>query len=144
MKEDELNNLKLNDLPFKSQDKVRYCDTDRQGHVNNANFASFLETGRAELFYDEKKKLFSEDCSFVIANMNVDFIAEIKWPTVVDIGTGIIKMGSSSIHLFQVLYQGNKLVARASTVIVHVNNKTKKSQTLNDECRKALSQYIIE
>jgi acyl-CoA thioesterase FadM len=27
-------------------DKLRYNDTDRQGHVNNAIFATFFETGR--------------------------------------------------------------------------------------------------
>ncbi len=36
--------LSLADFPFQTYDKVRYADTDRQGHVNNAAFATFLET----------------------------------------------------------------------------------------------------
>jgi len=48
-------------------DKVRYCDTDRQGHVNNAIFSSFLETGRVEILYNQNHPLYAEGCSFVIA-----------------------------------------------------------------------------
>lgn len=32
-------NHALADFPFQTFDKVRYADTDRQGHVNNAAFA---------------------------------------------------------------------------------------------------------
>lgn len=44
--------LTLADFPFTSFDKLRYCDTDKQGHVNNAVFSTFLETGRAEFLLD--------------------------------------------------------------------------------------------
>ena len=33
-------------------DNIRYRDTDRQGHVNNAVLSTFPETGRVELLYD--------------------------------------------------------------------------------------------
>ena len=36
-------------FPFRTRDKLRYGDTDRQGHVNNAVFATFLETGRVDM-----------------------------------------------------------------------------------------------
>ena len=36
----------LDQFPLRTRDKLRYADTDRQGHVNNAVFATFLETGR--------------------------------------------------------------------------------------------------
>jgi acyl-CoA thioester hydrolase len=38
----EKQNPALEDFPFQTFDKVRYADTDRQGHVNNAAFATFL------------------------------------------------------------------------------------------------------
>ena len=45
----------MDDAPTLSQfalhayDKLRYADTDRQGHVNNSVFSTALETGRVEL-----------------------------------------------------------------------------------------------
>ena len=41
--------LTLHDFPIQAFDKLRYADTDRQGHVNNANFSTFLETGRVSV-----------------------------------------------------------------------------------------------
>ena len=39
----------LSDFPFHTREKLRYGDTDRQGHVNNAVFATFFETGRVDM-----------------------------------------------------------------------------------------------
>jgi acyl-CoA thioester hydrolase len=33
-----------------ARDVLRYADTDRQGHVNNAVFATFLESGRVRVW----------------------------------------------------------------------------------------------
>ena len=41
----------LDDFVALSREKLRYSDTDRQGHVNNAVFSTFLETGRVELLF---------------------------------------------------------------------------------------------
>ena len=41
----------LSDYPLQSTDKLRYGDTDRQGHINNAVFATYLETGRVEMLF---------------------------------------------------------------------------------------------
>ena len=39
----------LGDFAVISREKLRYGDTDRQGHVNNAVYSTFLETGRVEM-----------------------------------------------------------------------------------------------
>ena len=38
---------------FWSREVCRYGDTDRQGHVNNAAFATFCETGRVLFLYPD-------------------------------------------------------------------------------------------
>jgi len=70
--------LLLSDFPLKTYDKVRYADTDRQGHVNNSVFSTFLETGRVEILYDRERPLLAEGDSFVIASLQVSFLAEIR------------------------------------------------------------------
>lgn len=91
----------LEAFPFQTFDKVRYADTDRQGHVNNAAFSTFLETGRVEFLYNPQDPLAAEGASFVIANLSLTFLSEIIWPGRVDIGTGVAKVGNSSLRLFQ-------------------------------------------
>ncbi|MCV7424537.1 acyl-CoA thioesterase [Mycobacterium yunnanensis] len=127
------NEIRIDDFPGRALDKIRYGDTDRQGHVNNAVFASFLETGRVELLHLGQHPVADDGCSFVIAHLGVDFLAEIIWPGEVVIGTRVTKVGSSSIRLTQALFQRDTCNATAETVIVHVDQETKRSRHLSSE-----------
>lgn len=126
----------LNDFPLKAADKLRYADTDRQGHVNNAVFSTFLETGRVEVIHGER--LASEGASFVIARLELDFLAEVTWPGEVEIGTAVLEAGRSSFRLVQKIFQDGRPVAKALTVIVQMNNETRRSQPLSEAARQRL------
>lgn len=139
----DLKQLKLEDYPLRSYDKIRYCDTDRQGHVNNALFSSFLETGRVEFLYNPDKPLASKGGAFVIANQNLSLLAEIRWPGKVDIGTGVSKIGKSSIRLVQGLYQNGVLTAMAETVIVQMDEETRGAMPLGQETLNVLQEMVI-
>ena len=123
---------KLDQFPLKTFDKVRYADTDRQGHVNNAVFATMLETGRVDILYNPNKPLASENCSFVIVNLTLNFRSEMNWPGRIEIGTRVSALGRSSVTLEQALFQEGSCVATASTVIVQMNEATRRSEPLND------------
>jgi acyl-CoA thioester hydrolase len=81
-----------------TKESVRYNDTDRQGHVNNAVFVTFLEAGRVSLLYNPKEEaLTPEGTSFVLANLVLNFRGEILWPSEVRIGTTVSQIGNSSV-----------------------------------------------
>jgi acyl-CoA thioester hydrolase len=125
--------------PRHSTDKLRYADTDRQGHVNNAIFSTFLETGRVELLYDPVHPLSDDGCEFVIAKLTLEFRGEIQWPGSVQIGTGVQRVGSSSMTLEQMVEQDGTCVAYAETVIVQINRTTRASQPLSAAARARLA-----
>ena len=131
------------EFPLKTVDKIRYADTDRQGHVNNAVFSTFLETGRVEILYDPKLPILSDNASFVIASLHLNFLNEITWPGQVEIGTGVKKIGNSSITLYQVIFQQGLPVAQAETIIVQVSNTTKSSLPLSAQAKQVLEQAHI-
>lgn len=120
----------LSDYPLQAYEKLRYADTDRQGHVNNAVFSTMFETGRTELLLAPDRPLNEKGCGFVIARLQVDYWGEITWPGRVDIGTRIIVVGRSSMTLEQGLFQHRHCVATAQTVIVQMNESTRKSHPL--------------
>ncbi|MCA9971203.1 MAG: acyl-CoA thioesterase, partial [Anaerolineales bacterium] len=95
--------LSIADFPFQTFDKVRYADTDRQGHVNNAAFSTFLETGRVEFLYHPEAPLAADNASFVIVSLSLKFVAEVNWPGRIEIGTAVTKVGNSSLSLYQAL-----------------------------------------
>jgi acyl-CoA thioester hydrolase len=134
---------KLEDFPLRSSDKVRYGDTDRQGHVNNIIFAQYLETGRVELIYDAKLALADEGCSFVIAKLVLEFRAELQWPGLIEIGTGVVSVGKSSMSLRQALFQNGKCAAVAETVIVHISGATHRGHPLSAQAIEKLQKLMV-
>lgn len=138
-----MTDLTLADFPLKTFDKVRYADTDRQGHVNNAVFSTFLETGRVEVLYNARLPILMQGASFVIASLKLEFLKEITWPGQVDIGTGILKIGNSSITLLQRLFQNDDCVAQAETIIVQVDDETRRGSPLSAAARQTLGGWLL-
>jgi acyl-CoA thioester hydrolase len=85
----------------------------------------------------------AEGASFVIASVKLDFLKEMQWPGNIDIGTGILKIGNSSIRLHQQLFQEGQCVASAETVIVQVNDHDGKSRPLSEAAKKALEVWQV-
>lgn len=133
----------LNTYPLQTYEKLRYADTDRQGHINNAVFSTMLETGRVELLYSPGQHLHAEGCSFVIASLHLDFLGEITWPGQVDIGTGVESVGKSSVTLKQGLFQQGVCVATAKTVIVQMNETTRRSHPLPDQTLQCFNNLLL-
>ena len=136
--------MKPGAFPLRTFDKVRYADTDRQGHVNNAVFANFLETGRVELLYNAELPILADHSSFVIVSLNLNFLKEIKWPGRVEIGTGILKTGNSSITIYQALFQNEICVAKAKTIIVQVDDQSGSAKPLNEHAKRILNQWVLD
>lgn len=120
----------LENYPSRTSADIRYSDLDRQGHVNNAVFATFSEVGRVAFMYDPERPLAVEGRSFVIARLLIDFRAELFWPGTVDIGTGVLKIGRSSFTLAQGLFNDGRLVATTEATIVMVDKETRRSTPL--------------
>ncbi len=130
--------IAIADFPLRTMDKIRYGDTDRQGHVNNAVFSTWLETGRVELLFDPAQPLAEPGSAFVIARLEVDFRAEARWPGEIQIGTRVMSVGRSSVRLEQGLFQSDRCVALATTVIVLMDDETRRSRPLADYARTRL------
>jgi acyl-CoA thioester hydrolase len=126
-----------------TQDKLRYADTDRQGHVNNAKFATFLETGRVTFLYDPAAPLAPPGCEFVLARLTIDFLAELRWPGMVDIGSAIRAVGRSSLTIGQGLFVGPDCVAASESVVVLTDATTRRSTPMPEPLRARLAALAV-
>jgi acyl-CoA thioester hydrolase len=120
---------------------LRYADTDRQGHINNAVFATFLESGRVSILYARDEPAAPPGASFVIARLVLDFLSEVHWPGEVVVGTTVLRLGQSSVTLGQGIFFGEQCVATAETVIVLIDESTRKSRPMPEETRRKLLKY---
>jgi acyl-CoA thioester hydrolase len=123
----------LNDYPHVRTENVRYGDTDRQGHVNNAVFSTFFECSRTDILYDPRRNLITADREFVIVKFEVEYLAELGWPGTVEIGTRVARLGRSSIVCEQAIFQNGVCAAASSNVMVMIDVETRKSAALPDE-----------
>lgn len=108
---------------------IRFRDLDPLNHVNNAIFSTYYEEARIE-FIQEVNNLASQlknGFSFVLANIEIEFVRPVEYPADIIIGSGIKKLGNSSITSFQAIYidDGKKLasVAKAHGVWFNLENQ---------------------
>ena len=70
---------KLADFPHRVTEVVRYGDLDPQGHVNNAVFATYLESGRVAMFRARDLCIGVAIANFALARLAIDFLRELHW-----------------------------------------------------------------
>ena len=126
-----------------TQEICRFRDSDMLGHVNNAVFATFCESGRVAFLWDEGKALIAPGCTYVIARLVLDFRAELQFRDVVDIGTGVLQVGRSSFTLGQGLFRGEACVATAHSVLVLMDEATRRATPLPDAVRHRLEEFSL-
>ncbi len=133
----------LADFPAQAQEKVRWSDTDAQGHVNNLIFASYCEAARIELM--QNLGMFGPNRRFTIfvARLAIDFRAQLTWPGTVEIGTGIKAIGRTSITFFQTIFQNGVCAATADIVVVHVD-ATGTPSPIGEDVKQSLHKFLID
>ncbi|WP_157219663.1 acyl-CoA thioesterase [Flavisphingomonas formosensis] len=123
--------IRIDEFPVRTSMKLRYSDTDRQGHVNNTVFVTLLEAGRVDLFYDPAAPMADPGTSFVIVRLELDYRKEMHWPGEIGIGTRVLSVGRSSFRIEQALFQGDACVATSESVLVLMDDMTRKSTPLS-------------
>ncbi len=121
---------------------VRFGDMDRQGHVNNAAYATLFEMGRVEIFYGPEQLVDTDENLFSLKEITIQFERELQWPATVRIGTLISSIGRSSVVMEQVMLSDDQVAARANVANVFVSRKLRKSCPLDEPLRHFLSAYL--
>ncbi len=99
---------------------VRWGDMDSLGHVNNAKFFTYDESGRLAYFEqlarDDPK--FFKEYGLILASISCDFLMQLHYPAELDIGTRVARIGRSSMNTQAAMFNGDKLVAVVRGVVV--------------------------
>jgi acyl-CoA thioester hydrolase len=121
---------------FWSREKLRNADTDQFQHVNNAAIASFLESGRMELFAAPAISGMMKGSNVVVGRLNIEFHAEIFYPGELNIGSTITRVGRSSFEVLQGVFRDETCVtsAVASCVLLQAG----KPRAIPDDIRRHL------
>jgi acyl-CoA thioester hydrolase len=117
---------------------LRYGDTDRQGHINNAVYCTLLESGRCDFLFEDGESLAGKGTSFVIAKLTIDYLAEMTYPGVAEVGSKIVAIGRSSFTAGQGIFLADRCYSTGESVIVLLDESTGKPTPITDSLREIL------
>ncbi len=130
--------------PHRTAHRLRFNDTDRLGHVNNAVFAVMLEQGRSELAAAAGLPIEGDgDRALVIVRLELDFVREMSWPGDVEIETWMAHLGGRSMRLRQRLVHAGEECGRALTVLCVLDRATGRAVPIEREWREALERWYV-
>lgn len=134
----------VGEFPHVMRDNVRFGDMDRNGHVNNAVFATYFETSRTTLFHASDNGLRPEPGSqFVLAHLAIDFRRELHWPGEIELATGITAIGNTSLTMAQAIFDRGECAATARAIIVCIDQKTRRPAPFSAAIRAACAPLML-
>jgi acyl-CoA thioester hydrolase len=134
---------RLADYPHQVRDIVRFRDMDAQGHVNNAVYSTYFETGRVVMFRNPDLSVGIDNVTFVLVRAEINFMRELRWPGDLTIGTALKSFGRRSFVVAQAVFQGEHCAAFGRLVMVLLDKETRRPTPLPAELVTRLSQWKL-
>jgi acyl-CoA thioester hydrolase len=108
--------------------RVRYQETDAQGHVHHATYLNYFEQGRVELLRaagHSYRDLETQGMMLVVVEVNVRYIGPAHFDDVLTLQTSTQKVRGTRIwHHYHVLLN-DKIIVDATTTVASVNRQGK-------------------
>ena len=125
--------IQKTDFKFFIDLDTRWADMDCIGHINNATFLTYIETARVKLI----EKLGFFELPIIMASIKIDYINQLKYPSIMQIGQKISRLGNSSFDILTGIYNkdSGELITISTTTLVCYDYKTQKSIIIPVEIR---------
>jgi acyl-CoA thioester hydrolase len=122
-----------------TRDTIRFSDLDPNSHVNNGAINTYFEDGRVRFRDEHLSHLGSGMVSgFGIVKYTIEYHAMLHFPGEVEIGTTIVRIGSSSYTLGQAVFRDASCIATAHVITVRLSEETGRSMPLDESFKQAL------
>ena len=136
----------MSDFRFFHPVEVRYGDLDPQGHLNNAKYLTYFETGRINYFVH--LGLFTPGQSFmdigvIMAEARITFHAPVQYGTPVKVGVRVSKIGNKSMTVEQniVNAETREVLASGQVILVAYDYHANKTLPVPDVMREKISTF---
>jgi acyl-CoA thioester hydrolase len=126
--------------------EVRYGDLDPQGHVNNANYFTYIEQARVQYLVHlglfEKGQSFL-DVGVILADAHLTFKSSIQFGQSVRVGVRVARLGNKSLameYLIEDAMNGAEL-ATGSTALVAYDYRTHQTVPIPEDWREKIKRF---
>ena len=104
---------------------TRWRDNDQYGHMNNAVYYELFDSAVNKFLIDSGiLALAGDKTQFLVASSGCDYFTDVAYPSDVDIGLAVRRIGKSSVTYDVGLFQADADFTAATGVFVHVNVAT--------------------
>ncbi len=122
----------------------RFGDVDGLRHINNTRLPEWFELARNPIYRLFSPTLELEGWEWIMARIAVDFVAQMRMASDVEIRTFIVRIGTSSITVGHEAWQDGVLCARGEAVIVHYDFADRRAIPVPAHIRAALAEHLLE
>lgn len=128
--------------PHWCSDTVRFSDQDAAGHINNVAICAYMETARLTFMRDLGMMAPREEgVRGISAGMTISFLAESHWPGTIELGTGVLSIGRSSLTVGSAAFKDDLCIAAAEMTVVRLKGTT--PHPLDEGFRASLERYRL-
>jgi acyl-CoA thioester hydrolase len=124
---------------------TRWGDSDLNGHINNAMFVRYLESGRLDYYAEVFDKGFdhSSPPEFILASLQIDYLKQVNHPAELTIGTRVSSFGKSSFESDGAIFLAGEEapVVISRSVCVWFNYDNNRSERIPQVARDAVNNY---
>ena len=131
------------DFRHRTRVEVRFRDIDAFGHVNNAVVSSYVELARVRYLVDVLQVQPIGVMPLILAHISIDYLSPILFEDVVEVGSRVDWLGTSSIgmsHALTAAADGREL-ATSGSVLVTYDYEQNRPMPVPDDWRQALATH---
>ena len=123
---------------------VRVSETDALGHINNANYFTYMEEARISFLQELEFDMENEQYVFILASTTCDFISQGYFGDTLKVETDVIHIGTKSITLGSQLFakQSRRLIAKGQATVVYFDVNKQVSINVMDSFKEKLRVHL--
>jgi len=126
----------------------RFADLDMNWHINNVALGQYFEEARVTMrrrrFADPELGDTGKQFQFAVASVRMRFLAPVRYPASVRIGTTVTRIGTSSYTLVHGLFDSKSCAALGRTVTVVCDTEHGRPINLPEPIRSGLKVIAVE
>jgi acyl-CoA thioester hydrolase len=127
--------------------QIRFKDIDKMGHVNNANYLTYIEAARINYFENAvgDSKKWSHQVGIILARTEIDYKAPVFLHDSINVYTRCSRIGTKSLTLEWIIVRDKngeeQITAQGLSVLVCYDYVHEKTIVVPDEQRRSIEAY---
>ena len=120
----------------------RFYETDAQGHISNVTIAGWFEAARTSLLSRVLADDISSQVQWMLANVNIDYLAETHFGSDVIVSLEKLVVGNTSLTMHCLMRQEGRECVCGKAVLVNIDPQTRGKRRISDELRGRLAEVF--